>query len=57
MPTPEKDRVDAYLATVERLEKDIAPVDRDGAVTSIAISLKRIAGTLDAILMRMIVNG
>ncbi len=36
-----------YLATVARLEPDIVPVDRDGALTSIAISLKRIADTLE----------
>lgn len=47
MPTPEKDRVDAYLATVERLEKEIAVVDELASLTSIAISLKRIADTLD----------
>ena len=35
-----------YLDTVQRLEPDISPVDRDGALTSIAISLKRIADAL-----------
>ena len=49
--------VDAYLATIERMEKDITPVDLPAAAASIAISLKRIADSLDAILMRMIVNG
>ena len=44
-------RVDAYLETVKRLEPDISMVDRDATLTSIAISLKRIADTLDAFLI------
>lgn len=32
-----------YLATLARMEPDIAMVDRDAALASIAISLKRIA--------------
>ena len=38
---------DAYAKTVERLEPDITPVDHDGAMASIAISLKRIADALE----------
>lgn len=41
-------KVDAYLGTVERLEPEIAMVDRDAALTSIAISLRRIADALDS---------
>lgn len=44
----EKERVDAYLATVALLEPDIAPVDYSAALTSIAISLKRIADVLNS---------
>jgi hypothetical protein len=36
-------RVDAYLDTIGRMEQDIAMVDHDAAMASIAISLKRIA--------------
>ena len=39
--------IDAYLDTVKRLEPDIHPIDRDGALASIAISLKRIADSLE----------
>ena len=42
-------RVDAYLDTIVRLEPDITMIDRDGALASIAISLKRIADSLDQI--------
>lgn len=38
---------DAYLETVKRMEPDITPVDQDGAAASIAISLKRIADSLE----------
>lgn len=38
---------DEYLKTVERIEPDVVPIDTDGALASIAISLKRIADTLD----------
>ena len=34
---------DVYLGTVDRMEPDIAMVDRDAALASIAVSLKRIA--------------
>jgi hypothetical protein len=40
-------RVDAYLETIKRLEPDISMCDRDATLTSIAISLKRIADRLD----------
>jgi len=42
-------RVDAYLETVKRLEPDISMCDRDATLTSIAISLKRIADKLNNI--------
>lgn len=47
MPTPEAERVDAYLDTIERIEPDIAMIDADAAYASIAISLKRIADALE----------
>lgn len=43
----EKERVDGYLATIERLEPDIRPIDLPAAAASIAISLKRIADFLE----------
>lgn len=39
----EKDRVDAYMQTVARLEPEIAHTDQSAWGTSIAVSLKRIA--------------
>lgn len=36
-----------YLHSVERLEPDLVCVDRDAALTSIAISMKRIADALN----------
>ncbi len=39
-------RVDAYLDTIKRMEPDIAMIDRDAALPSIAISLRRIADAL-----------
>jgi hypothetical protein len=50
MPEAEaaQERVDAYLATIERMEPDIAMVDRDAALASIAISLKRIADAINS---------
>lgn len=39
--------VDAYLKTIERLEPDITLIDKDAALASIAISLKRIADVLE----------
>lgn len=38
---------DEYLDTVRRIEPDVHMLDRDGSLASIAISLKRIADTLD----------
>ena len=43
----EKEHVNVYLETLERMEPDIVMVDRDAALASIAISLKRIADALD----------
>lgn len=40
-------RPEVYLQTVERMEPDITYVDRDGALASIAISLKRIADVME----------
>ena len=45
----EKERVNVYLDTVSRIEPDIAMLDRDAALASIAISLKRIADNIDYI--------
>jgi methanogenic corrinoid protein MtbC1 len=42
------DMPDTYLATVKRLEPDINILDSDATLTSIAISLKRIADVLEA---------
>lgn len=39
-------QVNGYLATIKRLESDISMCDRDATLTSIAISLKRIADAL-----------
>ncbi len=44
--SPESRRVDAYLDTVGRLEPEIAPIDHDAAMASIAISLRRIGDQL-----------
>lgn len=44
-----KDRVDGYMATIERLEPDIHAIDAAAAYASIAISLKRIADGLEEI--------
>jgi hypothetical protein len=43
----EKERVDAYMGTVARMEPEITMVDHDAAMASIAISLKRIADVLE----------
>ena len=42
----EKQRVDAYLDTISRIEPDIAMIDTGAALASIAISMKRIADAL-----------
>lgn len=47
MTSPEQERVIAYQATVARLEPDIAMIDHDAGIASIAISLKRIADALE----------
>lgn len=39
----EKERVDGYIATIERMEPDINPVDASAFYALAAISLKRIA--------------
>lgn len=44
----EQKRVDAYLHTVSQLEPDIHPVDQDAALTSIAVSLRRIADAMQS---------
>lgn len=41
------DLVKAYVETIDRLEPDITMVDRDAALASIAISLRRIANALE----------
>jgi hypothetical protein len=41
------DSHDSYLYTVNRIEPDVAMLDRDGALASIAISAKRIADALE----------
>lgn len=38
---------DVYLGTVERLEPSIHPIDEGGGWASVAISLKRIADSLE----------
>lgn len=61
----EKEQVDAYYYTLKQLEPDVYPVDQDAALTSIAISLKRIADavscqkggyTLNDLLFQILVN-
>ncbi len=47
--TGEKERVDVYARTIERLEPDIAAIDAAAGWASIAISLKRIAAALESI--------
>jgi hypothetical protein len=44
-----EETVNAYLATLARMEQDIALVDRDAALVSIAISMKRIADSLETL--------
>jgi hypothetical protein len=45
----ESEAVDAYMATIARLEPDIAMIDAGAAYASAAISLKRIADALEAL--------
>lgn len=40
-------KLDAYQNTIARIEPEIAMIDRDAALASIAISLKRIADQLE----------
>lgn len=42
-----RDRVNVYLDTIQRMERNITSVDSDAAQASIAISLKRIADVLN----------
>lgn len=44
-----KERVDAYLDTISRIEPEIAMLDQGAALASIAISLKRIADSTEKI--------
>lgn len=44
-----EDSLDAYLATIERMEKDITMVDAAAFHASAAISLRRIADALEQI--------
>lgn len=46
----EKERVDVYLNTVNRLEPEIVPIDTSAFYASAAISLKRIADSLEEII-------
>ena len=43
----EAERVESYLNTIARFEPDLAMTDQDASLTSIAISLKRIADALN----------
>lgn len=43
----EAEKVNAYLDTVNRLEPEIHMVDLEAGITSIAVSLKRIADSLN----------
>ncbi len=45
----EQTRMNAYMATVRRLEPDITAIDASAFYASAAISLKRIADALDFI--------
>jgi hypothetical protein len=48
MDSPEKRSVDAYMATISRLEPDIAPIDASAFYASAAISLKRQADAMES---------
>lgn len=43
----EKEAVDAYMATIDRMEPNVAPIDASAFYASAAISLKRIADLLE----------
>lgn len=47
MGLAEQDRVDGYQGTVQRLEPEIHPIDAAAFYASAAISLKRIADSLE----------
>lgn len=49
----ERNPDDPYLDTIARLEPDIAMIDTPAGIASIAISLKRIADSLDYICQKM----
>lgn len=49
----EEERVNAYLKTVKRLEPEITPIDLPAAAASIAISLRRIADSLESLPERL----
>lgn len=49
----EKERVDGYLGTVDRLEPDIAPIDASAFYASAAVSLKRIADNFEKMAQAM----
>ncbi len=44
----ERERVDAYLETIARIEQNIAMIDEGTSAASISISLKRIADLMEA---------
>lgn len=48
------DAVDGYLATIARLEPDIAAIDHAAAAASVAISLKRIADALEKLMDNLV---
>lgn len=50
------DQATAYLATLKRIEQDIAMIDRDTALASIAISLRRIADALQVLMVAAVAN-
>lgn len=49
----EKERVEGYLATVDRLEPDLHPTDQCAWGTSLAISMKRIADSFEFITAKL----
>ena len=52
-----KDKVEAYMHTIGRLEPDITAIDVDAAAASAAISLRRIADGLDRLNARLTATG
>jgi hypothetical protein len=51
MSDKEKKAVDAYLATIDRIEPDVHPIDASAFYASAAISLKRIADQMEAFVL------